>query len=1466
MGSRLVAVIIAVALAVSMHVMVSAQNAVIQGVIGQNVSVVAGVKDQIIGDMYKQRQNEAVSCIFGVNPDQQIFAYNDYRTVDEPLDGQIGTPTPVQRSLFVKLLNPFHKSRKPRVAAEEEASALAWIGLSFTDNGTDFYTGLHPASPFSPVIPGDTELAQYHFQAASDPVFAPTPNHCLLAGIAFTPGGLSAGFVSRFTSTNNQESKSNVHYDVSRVVFTSPRSSPLIATSDFFVDKPFIAASANGRVVVAFVVFDESDATKLSSKVIVFSSNNFGDSWTAGTIVSQPLTRNQSPWILIDPNNDNNVYIGWRVFSNPKYPSLTNAIVGNRSSNGGVTFDSPVPYIVAPVLRAYDAPQTMLPTPVTPRSNAYPSAVIDSQGTISVFMQEYVDVNGVPLASSAPLSAGRARITQTNSYDRGVTWTSRRAFDNGPDSGPQFMPAAAVTGVPGAVCPGKTGPRSRIAVLYYDARPSYPNGGAFIGGSGARFDVRVAESDPCYTDSGRRPIFSPSQLVSRYTEAYRRASNGTVTRQIVKTPGFGYPAVNAPYPIFSSVHSYFTGDYIHITPKVSYVLSGTPPTWKSTTSSSVSPADLPAPVFKSVWADTRDLVLPTPAPASPLPGAAGFLDALPWGIYRPPHSGLNPLACDNPASRDQNPYAAEISDGLYAAAPVTFRDSTAPRAFPLYAENRTSVKRFFRLSIDANAGVQASFNLPPAPPTPFVPKKISDVAIGGFSSVTGSVIVAANFIGPVKITIREVADIGGALVPNGLSTILTLNTGGQPTGEGPGESRMPSLGAAPIVKKPFGTIGGGGITIGPTGPNPYPNPFGDNPFGDNPFGDNPFGDNPFGDNPFGDNTTVYDVTDVTFEASSLGTKAASYSAILNIAGFSNLNPGDYKFQAFINRPSAVPGVSGCQTIEMQVPVQVSNLKRPFGDNPFGDNPFGDNPFGDNPFGDNPFGDNAAPDENVSNSTFYLAPPAANDVSFRDSRPNDSTLYTLRIFQLVPAPAVRITPASVTLVVTPHEPDVVQQPGGGFDFERRTGGSPVRRAAASGAAVPAKLRFVVQPTNTASSGAITPAVSVEVLDGFDNRVPNATNAITLALGSNPSAGTLSGTRTRSAVEGVATFSDLSINNAGQGYTLTATAPGLSSATSTSFDILNVTILIYGPSLDAATPNERTLAESLGYTVTVASSETWSAMSTAQFASFNAMVFGDPNCSTNDTVLATPTSTRGAWSPAVLGPKVVIGTDATHHGINFGEDGQDKRAIAQALTRNAISYAASQPGATGMFMSLSCYYAFTTSPTTISALGGFGSFSALGSNDPATANSVTISDSTNPVVAGLTSADLSNWGKSIHELIVTQPTTWKTVAYQTPTGTLDGPPPAYIAVENRGVRGTVMDASGAVLPGVSVTASGAGGSFSAITDEAGRYAFIGIPAGTYTLNVVGAGFGAQNPVIQVPPFAMLVKNITLSSSIP
>src|SRR5256885_1156906 len=99
----------------------------------------------------------------------------------------------------------------------------------------------------------------------------------------------------------------------------------------------------------------------------------------------------------------------------------------------------------------------------------------------------------------------------------------------------------------------------------------------------------------------------------------------------------------------------------------------------------------------------------------------------------------------------------------------------------------------------------------------------------------------------------------------------------------------------------------------------------------------------------------------------------------------------------------------------------------------------------------------------------------------------------------------------------------------------------------------KLVFTVQPSNAGAGAVNTPAVQVAVQDAQGKTVPTATTSITVAIGTNPASGTLAGTKTVAAVNGVATFSTLSLNTAGSGYTLTASATGLTGATSTAFDI-------------------------------------------------------------------------------------------------------------------------------------------------------------------------------------------------------------------------------------------------------------------------------------------------------------------------
>ena len=102
-------------------------------------------------------------------------------------------------------------------------------------------------------------------------------------------------------------------------------------------------------------------------------------------------------------------------------------------------------------------------------------------------------------------------------------------------------------------------------------------------------------------------------------------------------------------------------------------------------------------------------------------------------------------------------------------------------------------------------------------------------------------------------------------------------------------------------------------------------------------------------------------------------------------------------------------------------------------------------------------------------------------------------------------------------------------------------------------VPTKLVFGTQPSNTAANAPISPVVTVMVEDATNHVVTSSAASITLAIGTNPGAGALSGTTTVSAVNGVATFSSLAINNQGIGYTLTATSSPLTGATSSAFNI-------------------------------------------------------------------------------------------------------------------------------------------------------------------------------------------------------------------------------------------------------------------------------------------------------------------------
>lgn len=102
----------------------------------------------------------------------------------------------------------------------------------------------------------------------------------------------------------------------------------------------------------------------------------------------------------------------------------------------------------------------------------------------------------------------------------------------------------------------------------------------------------------------------------------------------------------------------------------------------------------------------------------------------------------------------------------------------------------------------------------------------------------------------------------------------------------------------------------------------------------------------------------------------------------------------------------------------------------------------------------------------------------------------------------------------------------------------------------------RLAFVTQPSRTLPFLPISPAVRVAVVDDVGNTIATFSGPVTIAIGHNGGLllpGTLSGTKTVNAVNGIATFSNLSIDQLGNGYTLTASGSGLEGAESTPFNI-------------------------------------------------------------------------------------------------------------------------------------------------------------------------------------------------------------------------------------------------------------------------------------------------------------------------
>jgi len=185
-----------------------------------------------------------------------------------------------------------------------------------------------------------------------------------------------------------------------------------------------------------------------------------------------------------------------------------------------------------------------------------------------------------------------------------------------------------------------------------------------------------------------------------------------------------------------------------------------------------------------------------------------------------------------------------------------------------------------------------------------------------------------------------------------------------------------------------------------------------------------------------------------------------------------------------------------------------------------------------------------------------------------------------------------------------------------------------------------------------------------------------------------------------------------------------------------------------SLVSGTPTssqEYAAVQQLGFVPELANPTQWAAKTTADFATYRAIILGDPRCNTNPALLTATAANRTTWAPAVNGNVIIVGTSPVFHQGSSSSPGN--------LTKDAIAFAAAKPNKTGMYISLSCYYMNVTTVTPVPLLDQFGTFTVTKPTSCYNNVHLTASD---PAISRSTDANLSNWGCSVKEAFDSFPT--------------------------------------------------------------------------------------------------------------
>ena len=197
----------------------------------------------------------------------------------------------------------------------------------------------------------------------------------------------------------------------------------------------------------------------------------------------------------------------------------------------------------------------------------------------------------------------------------------------------------------------------------------------------------------------------------------------------------------------------------------------------------------------------------------------------------------------------------------------------------------------------------------------------------------------------------------------------------------------------------------------------------------------------------------------------------------------------------------------------------------------------------------------------------------------------------------------------------------------------------------------------QPVGAGIGRNITPVVQVALIDGNGDVITTATNNVTVAIGTNPTGGTLGGTTTAAAVNGVASFSNLTINEAATGYRLSATSPGLVAVASNLFAITNRALVNHSTGAPGSVSIIDMATNTKGPTITVGNNP----YEDVAFTADGAFAYVPNNSGGNVSVINMATGTVATTVTVGTGPR----------GLAFGNTPGGPRVYVTNFSSNNVS---------------------------------------------------------------------------------------------------------------------------------------------------------------------------------------------------